>query len=64
MKDSNIKSLNKKETVVRIDQKQQEYLKKIIQADAKFLASLGIMDYSLFLVVEKNKTPEKKAKIH
>ena len=63
MKDTNLIQLNKRNKVVSIDYRQQKQLRRIIHLDTQFLASLGIMDYSLFLVVEKNRTFEKKQKI-
>lgn len=43
-------NFNRNETYIKFDESEAERFMRIIEKDAKFLNSLGIMDYSLFLI--------------
>ena len=64
MKDLNLISCktvrvrNKKSGLLQFDHKKDiRNIKKQIKADSEFLQSLGFLDYSLLLAVEKIKNP-------
>lgn len=62
LKDVNFYEINResKYHIVRLPNKNKNYLNKILKEDSKFLASQGIMDYSLLLVTER--LPQKRGK--
>lgn len=71
LKDVNLSKLNQHfreekigKQVVNLPALKSKKLNEIIAADAKFLESLGIMDYSLNLVAESRQIVERMSGIH
>jgi hypothetical protein len=53
MKDMNFLEISQEVNMIKLQPGEKQLLEEIIELDSKFLESLGLMDYSLLLVVEQ-----------
>lgn len=63
MKDVNFIHMSKKREVIKISAFDHDRLSEAIKKDTAFLASQGIMDYSMYLVTEQIPTKSKLERI-